>query len=148
MAIDTDNSSSSKMLQLRVVSDRTGVYPQLFHGGTVVSSTTAVVLESELDRGSEMHGSVTLTWDDAINSVLIEGWTVDEKERFAKKDFSASKDIMQNDSAFTINCVLAGTGVPASDAPSGWTGPSAKGVWTLDPYVRLRRKTYTLTQTT
>lgn len=147
MAIDNDNSSS-KTLTLRVVSDHTGVYPELLHVGTVVSSTTAVVLESELERGTEMGGSVILTWDDSIASVAIEGWTVDERERFAKKDFFASEDIMQKDTAFTVNCVLADTGTPASDPPSGWTGPSSKGIWTLDPYVRLRRKTYTLTQTT
>lgn len=147
VAIDSDKSSS-KTLQLRVVSDRTGVYPELLHDTTVVSSTTAVVLESDLDRGARMYGSVILRWDDAIDSVAIEGWTVDEKERFAKKDFSASEDIMQEDSAFTVNCVLADKGTPASDAPSGWTGPTVDGVWTLDPYVRLRRKTYTLTQTT
>lgn len=147
MAID-NYTSSSKTLKLRVVSDRTGVYPELLHGGTVLSSTTAVVLESELERGSEMRGSVTLTWDDSISSVSIEGWTVDEKERVAKKDFAASEDIMQKDTAFTVTCVLADAGTAATDPPSGWTGPSVKGVWTLDPYVRLRRKTYTLTQTT
>ena len=147
VAIDNDNSSS-KTLTLRVVSDQTGVYPELLHSGTVVSSTTAVVLESELERGTEMGGNVILKWDESIASVTIEGWTVDERERFAKKEFFASEDIMQKDSAFTVNCVLADTGTPASDPPSGWTGPSSKGIWTLDPYVRLRRKTYTLTQTT
>lgn len=150
MAIQNDNlsSTSSKTLELRVVSDDTGTYPELLHGRTVVSSTTVVVLESERDRGSEMYGGVILTWNEKIASVSIEGWTVDEKERFARKDFSASEDIMQKDSAFTVNCTLTDAGTAATDPPSGWTGPSEKGVWTLDPYVRLRRKTYTLTQTT
>lgn len=150
MATQNDNPSSTsfKTLELRVVSDDTGTYPELLHGRTVVSSTTAVVLESERERGSEMSGGVVLTWNDRIDSVSIEGWTVDQKERLARKDFAASEDIMQKDSAFTITCTLVDAGTAASDPSSGWTGPSEKGVWTLDPYVRLRRKTYTLTQTT
>ena len=150
MAIQNDNSSSipSKTLELQVVSDRTGSYPELRHDTTVVSSTTAVVLESEYERGFAMRGSVTIRWDDAIAAVSIEGWTVDAKGRFATKDFVASEDTMQKDTAFTVNCTLSDAPRPATDAPSGWTGPSVEGVWTLDPYVRLKRKTYTLTQTT
>ena len=75
MAIPNDDSSPlpSKTLELRVVSDRTGTYPELLHDTTVVSSTTAVVLESEFERGSAMRGSVIIRWDNAISAVSIEG---------------------------------------------------------------------------
>ncbi|MGH1347116.1 MAG: hypothetical protein ACRBN8_36480 [Nannocystales bacterium] len=152
MTTDRDNPSSSsepiKTLELRTVSDRTGNYPQLFHGGIVVNSTTAAVLESSADRGSEMRGRVVITWNDEISEVWVEGWTVDAKARTATQDFSEPGDVMQCDSAYTVKCKLSDQSNPATDAPSGWTGPSGDGVWTLDPYVRLRRKTYTLTQTT
>ena len=106
------------------------------------------MLESEFERGSAMRGSVIIRWDNAISAVSIEGWTVDPTERFATKDFTGSEDTMQKDTAFTVNCTLTDVREPASDPPSGWTGPSVDDVWTLDPYVRLKRKTYTLTQTT
>jgi len=151
VAIDHDNSSSSdpsEKLELRAVADRTGNYPELLHGGIVVNSTTAAVLVSSLERGAEMKGYMTITWNDEIGEVWIEGWNVDQKARTATRDFYAPGDVMQCDTAFTVKCKLSNRGEPASDAPSGWTGPSVDGVWTLDPYVRLKRKTYTLTQTT
>jgi len=144
----TDETSTlpSKTLLLSAVTDQTGSYPRLVHGEAVVDTTTAVELESDAARGQSMRGVVTIAWDDSIETVEIEGWTVDAKRRTATGGYSASQDVMQQDTAFTLRCILEDGSRPATDPSSGWVGPNAKGAWTLDPYVRLKRKSFKITQ--
>lgn len=148
MNTHTDDASlPSATLDLRVVSDSTGVYPELLDGSTVVNSTTAIVLESEAKLGFAMRGTVTIKWNEDVSAVVVEGWTMNEKERYATKEFTAGDDTMQQDFTFTVKCTLSDSSKAATDAPSGWTGPTVEGVWTLDPYVRLKRKGYFVSQT-
>lgn len=146
----TEDTSSipTKKLSLGAVSDESGSYPQLVHDKTVIDTTTAVVLESDTKRGTAMRGTVTIYWDETITSVTITGPSVDMGENSATMIFMAGEDIMQEGSAFTVQCVLKDGSNPSPTPPSGWVGPTKTGVWTLDPYVRLKRKSYTVTQTT
>ncbi|MBV1857700.1 MAG: hypothetical protein KUG77_04750 [Nannocystaceae bacterium] len=147
MTISNEMSNlPSKTLLLSAVTDGTGSYPQLVYGDAVIDTTTAVELVSDAARGQAMRGVTNISWDDSIEIVAVEGWTVDPKSKTATGSYIASTDVMQKDTAFTVQCVLKDGGKPATDAPSGWVGPDAKGVWTLDPYVRLRRKGFKVTQ--
>ncbi len=136
----------SKTLRLSAVADKTGSYPQLTYGDAVIDTTTAMELVSEAERGQDMRGMLVISWDDSIASVSVEGWTVDPARKTATGGYSASADVMQQDTAFTLQCVLQRAGRPATDPSSGWVGPNAEGIWSLDPYVRLKRKGFKVSQ--
>ena len=142
----TNETLPSKTMRLTMVTDGTGSYPQLTFGDAVIDTTTAVELVADTPRGQSMRGEVSVSWDSSIATVAVEGWTIDAKNRIATGSYSASADVMQQDTAFTLQCTLSGGGRPATDPPAGWLGPDAQGVWTLDPYVRLKRKDFTVTQ--
>ena len=92
-----------------------------------------------------MRGELSISWDSSIATVVVEGWRADTSRKIITGSYSASEDVMEQDSAFTVQCTLASGTRPASDPDSGWT--LAAGVWTLDPYVRLKRRSFKVSQT-
>ena len=136
----------SKTMRLTMVTDSSGSYPQLTFGDAVIDTTTAVELVSDSPRGQSMRGEMNVSWDSSIGTVAVEGWSIDAKNRTATGTYSASADVMQQDTAFTLQCTLSGGAKPATKTTAGWVGPNAQGVWTLDPYVQLRRTDFKVSQ--